>query len=246
MRTILLAAVVAFGFGTAADAADVKVTVAANFTAPAKEIAAAFKAKTGDDVVLSFGASGAAYTQISQGAPFEVWLSADSARPAKAVSDGTAVAGSEFTYAVGTLVLWSKDPNKVTGPDSLTAAKTISIGNPKSAPYGAAAIETLNHLGLYATIQPKIVQGSDITQAFQFVDSGNADVGFVALSQIIKKTEGSRWVVPSNLYNPILQDAVLLKKGEGNPAAKAFIAFLKGSESAAIIKKYGYGLGNES
>jgi molybdate transport system substrate-binding protein len=228
---------------TPVSAAETNVAVAANFTDAAKEIAAAFKTKTGHDAVLSFGSSGQLYTQITQDAPFQILLSADSERPKKAVDDGFGVADSRFTYAVGKLVLWSKDAAFVKGEDTLKTGSftKISIANPTAAPYGAAAIEAMKALNLYPTLEPKIVQGNSIAQAFQFIDSANAELGFVALSQVQGKG-GSQWLVPQSLYKPILQDAVLLKKGADNEAARAFIAFLKGPEAKAIIQKFGYAL----
>ncbi len=232
---------------TAAQADEVQVAVAANFTEPATEIAKLFAEKTGHTATLSFGASGQFLTQITQGAPFEVFLSADAARPAKAVSDGFAVEGSQFTYAIGTLVLWSKDPGLVTGPETLKAGafQHLAIADPKSAPYGAAAIETLRNLGLYDTLSPKIVQGTSIAQAQQFVATGNAELGLVALAQVIKTEGGSRWDVPEDLHTPIKQDAVLLKTGADNAAAKAFLDFLKGPEARGVIKDFGYALAPE-
>ena len=232
----------------AALAASTNVAVAANFTEPAKEIASAFKAKTGDEAVLSFGASGQFYTQIKQDAPFEILLSADDARPKKLVEDGLGVADSRFTYAVGKLALWSKSADLVKGEETLATASfaKLAIANPAAAPYGAAAIETLKALKLYDPLQSKIVQGENISQTFQFVDTGNAELGFVALSQIAKVSSGSRWLVPQNLYSPMLQDAVLLKKGAGNEAATAFIAFLRGPDARAIIEKYGYAVDGKS
>jgi molybdate transport system substrate-binding protein len=225
-----------------ADAAQTKVAVAANFTDAAKEIAGAFKTKTGHDAVLSFGSSGQFMTQITQDAPFEIFLSADDERPKKLVAQGLGVTGSEFTYAIGKLVLWSKQPGLVQGEATLKDAKfaKLSICNPVAAPYGAAAVEAMKSLKLYDALRPKFVEGANISQAYQFVETGNAEVGFVALSQLAGKNEGSRWMVPQNLYNPIIQGAVLLKKGEKNPAATAFLQFLKGPEARAIIEKYGY------
>lgn len=223
-------------------AAETKVAVAANFTEAAKEIAAAFKQKTGDEAVLSFGATGQLYTHITQGAPFEILLSADQERPAKAVADGLGVSGSIFTYAVGKLVLWSKAPGVVMGEDTLKAEKfdKLAICNPVAAPYGQAAVETMQALKLEAALKPKLVVGANISQAFQFVDSGNAELAFVALSQLAGKSGGSRWMVPQDLYRPIRQDAVLLKTGSNNPAAVGFLDFLKGPEARGIIEKYGY------
>ncbi|WP_370642279.1 molybdate ABC transporter substrate-binding protein [Afifella sp. H1R] len=238
----LLVAAVSLPASMAA-AAETNVAVAANFTEAAKEIAAAFKEKTGDEAALSFGSTGQLYTQISQDAPFEVFLAADDERPAKAITEGYAVEGSDFTYAIGKIVLWSTDADLVTGEDTLTSGDfdKISIANPTTAPYGAAAVEAMKALGVYDDLEPKIVQGNNIAQAFQFVQTGNAELGFVALSQIAASDEGSRWEVPADLYTPIKQDAVLLKKGEESEAAKAFLDFLKGPEAGAIIEKYGYG-----
>jgi molybdate transport system substrate-binding protein len=226
-----------------ATAAEINVAVAANFTEAAKEISTAFEKKTGNKVLLSFGSSGQFYTQITQDAPFQVFLSADQERPEKAVAEGFAVPDSRFTYAVGKLVLWSRDPKIVTGADTLKlgAFSKIAIANPAAAPYGAAAIETMKALNVYDALQPKIVQGNNIAQTFQFIDTGNAELGFVALSQVVERSEGSRWLVAGNLYPPIKQDAVLLKKGASNEAAKAFLDFLKGPAAAAIEAKFGYG-----
>ncbi len=229
-------------------AAQTNVAVAANFTEAAKEIAAAFKAKTGHEAVLSFGASGQFYTQITQGAPFQVFLSADDARPKKLVDDGLAVPGSNFTYAIGKLVLWSKTPGLVKGKETLVAASfsKLSICNPVAAPYGAAAMETMKSLKVLETLQPKLVEGATITQAYQFVETGNAELGFVALSQLTAPETGSHWLVPQELYSPIRQDAVLLKSGASNEAATGFMAFLRSPEVRAIIEKFGYALDRQS
>lgn len=226
-------------------AAEVKVAVAANFTEAAKEIGALFEKASGNKAVFSFGATGQLFTQITQEAPFEVFLSADQKTPKKAVAQGLAVADSLYTYATGRVVLFSKSRELVKGEATLKEGKfdKISIANPATAPYGAAAIEVMNKLGVYDALSPKIVQGNNIAQAYQFVDTGTAEVGFVALSQIIRKDEGSRWIVPADLYAPIAQDAVLLRRGEENPAAKAFLTFLKGPEASAVKEKYGYGTG---
>ena len=233
---------------TAVPAAQTNVAVAANFTEAAKEIAAAFKAKTGHEAVLSFGASGQFYTQITQGAPFQVLLSADDARPKKLIEDGLGVADSRFTYAIGKLVLWSKTAGLVKGEETLKAASfaKLSICNPAAAPYGAAAVEAMKALKLYDTLQPKLVEGATITQAYQFVETGNAELGFVALSQLTGPETGSRWLVPQELYSPIRQDAVLLKTGVSNEAATGFITFLRGPEARAIIQKYGYVVDGQS
>jgi molybdate transport system substrate-binding protein len=239
---VAAAAVLTLG-AAPAFAADTLVAVAANFTEPAKEIAAAFTVKTGSHATLSFGSSGQFYTQITHGAPFEVFLSADADRPKKAEQDGVGVPGTRFTYAVGRLVLYSKTPGLV-GPAGavLSAGKfdKISIADPAAAPYGVAAIQTMQKLGVYDALKPKIVQGSSITQAYQFVATGAAEVGFVALSQVIDVPGGSRWLVPEADHAPIDQQAVLLSTGQNNPAAKAFMAFLKGPQAVTIIKRYGY------
>ena len=228
--------------GAPALAADTQVAVAANFTEPAKEIAAAFNKATGHTAVLSFGASGAFYTQITKGAPFEILLSADADRPKKIEADGLAAPGARFTYAIGRLVLYSKTPGFVdaSGTGALAKAAKVAIADPGAAPYGVAAVETLTKLGVYDQIKPKIVTGSSIAQAYQFVDTGAAEVGFVALSQVISEKGGSRWIVPTSDHAPIEQQAILLKTGQANEAAKAFMSFLKGPQAVAIIKRYGY------
>ena len=243
--TALAAAFVGLLTSLAPAVADVThVAVAANFTEPAKEIAALFKQKTGHEAVLIFGASGAFFTQITHSAPFEVFLSADEDRPKAAVEQGFAVPDTRFTYAVGQLVLWSRVVDVTDGAAALKAGKfqKISIANPIAAPYGTAAVETMKALGVYDVLKPKIVQGNSIAQAFQFIDTRNAELGFVALSQLHGVTGGTRWQVPANLHAPIRQDAVLLKTGANSEASKAFLAFLKGPEARAIIERFGYAL----
>ena len=244
-RAVLLVLGLLMALRVEAHAAEVTVAVAANFTAPAKEIAEKFKAQTGYSVDLSFGATGQFYTQITQGAPFDILLSADSARAQKAEKEGWAVTGTRFTYAIGKLVLWSADPALVDQEGAVLKSGRfthIAIANPSAAPYGAAAVETMKALGLYKQIEPKLVTGENINQTFQFIVSGNAELGFVALSQAIEAGKGSSWTVPENLHAPILQDAVLLKQGEQNTFAKAFFTFLKSPDALAIIKRYGYDL----
>jgi molybdate transport system substrate-binding protein len=227
-------------------AAETAVAVAANFTKPAEEIAAAFNAKTGDSVVLSFGATGALYTQITQAAPFTVFLSADDKRPTQAVTEGLGVDGTVFTYAVGRSALYSPTVDVTDGEAVLkaNAFQHIAIADPKAAPYGAAAMEVLGKLGLADVVSAKIVTGENITQTQQFIDSGNAELGFVALSQVIGKPAAQVWLVPADYYSPIRQDAVLLQTGEHDAVATAFLEFLKGDEAKAIIENYGYGLAN--
>lgn len=228
-----------------ARAADLPVAVAANFTEPAREIAAAFQARTGQAVALSFGASGQFYAQISHGAPYEVFLSADAERPRQAEQEGFGVPGTRFTYAVGRLVLFSRTPGLVDGAGKVLSSarfQKLAIADPAAAPYGAAALETLRRLGLHEALKPRIVQGGSIAQTYQFVDSGAAELGFVALSQVIRTPGGSRWLVPAADHGPITQDAILLQPGAGDPAARAFLAFLKSPAAVAIIRKYGYEL----
>lgn len=236
----MAAALAAFG---PARAAETQVAVAANFTAPAKEIAEAFKAATGHTAVLSFGASGQFYAQIAHGAPFEVFLSADAERPAKAEQDGLGVAGTRFTYAIGRLVLFSKTPGLVDPAGAVLARgrfDKLAIADPSAAPYGVAAVQTLRKLRLYDRLRPKLIMGGSLNQTYQFVDSGAAELGFVALSQVIKVPGGSRWTVPADDHAPIVQQAILLQPGRTNPAARAFLEFLRGPAAAAIIKRYGY------
>ena len=227
---------------------EVQVAVAANFTAPIQAIAKDFEQDTGHKLVASFGATGQFYTQIKNGAPFEVFLSADDTTPARLEQEGDSVKGSRFTYAIGTLALWSAREGYVDDKGEVLKGNSfehLSIANPKAAPYGLAATQVLAKLGLTDATKPKIVEGQSITQAYQFVSTGNAELGFVALSQIFKDgklTSGSAWIVPANLHEPIKQDAVILNKGKDNPAAKALIEYLKGPKAAAVIKSFGYQL----
>jgi molybdate transport system substrate-binding protein len=242
---LLIAPLLTVGLSATARAETVSVAVAANFTDAVKAIGAAFKARTGNDVAVSSGATGALYTQISQGAPFEVFLSADTKTPKRAVDAGFGVKDSEFTYAVGKLVLFSADPALVTGEETLKAGRfeKLAIANPGTAPYGAAAMAAMQKLGVYDALQPRLVTGESIAQTYQFVDSRNAELGFVALSQIVGRTDGSRWVLPQQDYAPIAQDAVLLTPGKDSAAAKDFLAFLRGEEAVKIIRRFGYEVG---
>lgn len=223
---------------------EVLVAVAANFTAPMQQIAAEFARDTGHKALPSFGSTGKFHTQIRNGAPFEVLLAADDETPAKLEHEGLAAAGSRFTYAIGRLVLWSPKPAQT--PEETLHKGTfrhLAIANPKLAPYGAAAVATLKSLKLFDETQPKFVQAENIGQAWQFVASGNAELGFVALSQTMKDGkvgEGSAWVVPAHLHEPIRQDAVLLARGRGRPAAEALMTYLKGEKARAIIRSFGY------
>lgn len=236
----------ALGLPTIAEADEVQVAVAANFLAPLQEIAKSFEKETGHQTLITSGATGQLFTQIQHGAPFEVMISADAKTPKKLVKNELALADSQFTYARGKLVLWSVDPALVDASGAVLKSdkfKHLAIANPKTAPYGTAAMETLDKLGLTASLKSKLVEGDNISQAKQFVDTGNAEVGFVALSQIYKGgkiTKGSAWVVPLDLYAPLYQDAVLLKKGEDNPAATALLNYLKSDKAKAIMTTYGY------
>lgn len=229
-------------------AGEVSVAVASNFTAPMKVIAQAFERDTGHKVILSFGATGQFYAQIKNGAPFAVLLAADDETPARLEREGVAVTGTRFTYATGKLVLWSKKADLV--DDKGEILKTgkfdkLALANPKLAPYGAAAMQVLEKLSLTKQLGPKLVEASNIGQTFQFVSSGNAALGFVALSQVFengKLKEGSGWVVPSNLYSPIKQDAVLLTSGKANLVAQALLHYLRSDKAKAIIVSFGYDL----
>ena len=227
-------------------AAEVRIAVAANFTEAAKEIGTLFETASGHTVVFSFGSTGQLFAQIAQGAPFDIFLAADQTRPERAVRDGYGVAGTRFTYATGRIVLYSADPTLVQGAKTLEQAyfTKLAIANPVTAPYGAAAVETLQALGVYEAVEGKIVQGMNIAQAYQFVATGNAELGFVALSQVARNHEGSRWQVPEALHSVIAQDAVLLSRGAANEAARAFLTFLKGPVALTAKEKFGYRAGD--
>ena len=242
----LLALTAALAFTTLARADVVQVAVAANFTAPARALAEVFARTTGHEAKLSFGATGAFYTQIKNGAPFDVLLAADNERPARLEKEGDTVPGSRFTYATGQLVLWSAKPGLVDDEGAVLKHGQfgkIAIANPKNAPYGAAAVEAMEKLGLAATLQPKLVTGESIGQTFNFIATGNAELGFVALAQVLeggKLKSGSMWVVPAQYHAPIIQDAVILKRAANNPAAKAWMELLKTPQSKELIRSYGY------
>ncbi len=229
-----------------AHAETVQIAVAANFTAPAKALAEIFEKTTGHEAKLSFGATGAFYTQIKNGAPFDVFLAADDERPAKLEKEGDTVAGSRFTYAIGQLALWSAKEGAVDNQGAVLKSGSfnkLAIANPKLAPYGAAAMETLEKLGLTATLQPKLVTGESIGQTYNFIATGNAELGFVALAQVLdggKLKSGSAWMVPDQYHTPIVQDAVLLKRAANNPAAKAWMNLMRDPQSRELIRTYGY------
>ena len=227
-------------------AADVSVAVAANFIAPMRVIVEHFEQETGHKATLAFGSTGQFYAQIINGAPFGVLLAADETTPKKIEQQGLGIRDSSFTYAVGKLVLWSRDPSLIQNNSAILKTdqfKKLAIANPKLAPYGAAATEVLAKLGLTQLLAPKLVEGANIGQTFQFVASGNAALGFVALSQVFengKLKSGSGWIVPANMHTPIRQDAVLLTRGKDNPAAQAFLTYLKSDPAKAIIRSFGY------
>lgn len=236
-----------FAASPPAHADEVLVAVAANFSGPVAQIAADFKARTGHTVKLSSGATGKFYSQIVAGAPFDVLLAADDETPRRLIAEGHAVPGSAFTYAIGQLVLWSPQPGLVDGQGAVLASTKftrLAIANPKLAPYGRAAAEVIKARGLADALAPRLVTGENIAQTHQFVATGNAELGFVALSQVRvpgKPTVGAYWRVPASLYTPIQQDAILLKPSAGKAAA-AFLAYLKTAPAQAVIQSHGYGL----
>lgn len=245
-RVLFVASLTLAALGARAD--EVQVAVAANFAVPLARLGEGFTAATGHSLRISAGATGKFYSQIVAGAPFEVLIAADDETPRKLIAEGLAVAGSNFTYAVGKLVLWSAQPGLVDDQGAVLAAGRfahLAIANPKVAPYGAAGLEVLKARGLGEAVAPKLVTAESIAQAYQFVSTGNAELGFVALSQVAvpgKPTVGSYWLVPSNLYGEIRQDAVLLRAGANKPAAAALLAYLKGAKARELIKSFGYGL----
>ena len=247
MRRPFIAALLALA-ASLAHAGEVQVAVAANFAGPLARIGEGFTAATGHVLKISAGATGKFYTQIISGAPFEVLIAADDETPKKLAAGGHAVAGTNFTYAIGKLVLWSAQPGFVDDQGAVLASdkvKHVAIANPKVAPYGAAAMEVMKARGLSDAVTPKLVTAESIAQAYQFVATGNAELGFVALSQVAvpgKPTPGSYWAVPANLYGEIRQDAVLLKAGADNPAAKALLEYLKGEAAEKLVREFGYGL----
>ncbi len=224
-------------------AAEVHAAVAANFTSTMATLIPPFEASTGHRVIASYGSSGTLYAQIKNGAPFEVFLSADVERPRRLVEEGNAIPESRFTYAMGKLVLWSTAADLIDAQGEVLRKgdfQHLAIANPKTAPYGIAAQEVLNRLGLWDKLQGLIVQGENITQTFQFVASGNAELGFVAASQLGERTDGSFWIPPQSLYGPIEQQAVLLTNGQNNPAAVAFLAYLRSKAAISRIEAAGY------
>jgi molybdate transport system substrate-binding protein len=237
----LVAAAIALAPGARAAAATI--AVAANFADPAMALAERFEAATGHDLVLVFGSTGKLYAQIRNGAPFDALLAADVERPRRLEAEGAAVAGTRFTYAVGTLVLWSPREGLVDAGGAVLrdgGYRFVAIANPDLAPYGAAARQVLERLGLWSALRPRLVRGESIGQAFQFVSTGNAELGFVALSQLDgsrRSRSGSRWVVPGEMHEPIEQQAVRLSD---HPAAVAFLEFIRSEPARSLIAAYGY------
>jgi molybdate transport system substrate-binding protein len=239
--------VIAVLAGTPAFAESVLVAVAANFVPPFREIAIEFEKLSGHQIQVAGGSSGNFYSQIKNGAPFDVFFSADMERPKLLEDEGFGVKDSRFTYAIGRLVLWSPQPNLVKGEEILRSKnfKRLAIANPKTAPYGVAAMQVMQKLELWESLQPQIVMGESLGQTMGFIESGNAQLGFVALSQVLDpkiKGQGSRWDVPNNLHESIKQDAILLTKGKDNAAAKALLEFMSGPQAKTIIERYGYEL----
>lgn len=242
LRSLLVLAALAACASTGAEQASI--AVAANFSAPMKQLAPLFEKSSGHTLALSSGSTGKFYTQIKHGAPFDVLLAADDETPARLLKEGDAVRTQ--TYAIGKLALWSADAAKMDGSDAVLrrgAYNKLAVANAKLAPYGAAAMQVLEKMGLSGQAKEKFVIGENIGQTHQFVASGNADIGFVALSQVWQDgrlSGGSAWLVPASFYTPIRQDAALLKRGEANAAARALLDFLKTPQAQALIRSYGY------
>lgn len=227
----------------------VRVAVAANFTAPMQKIAAEFEHDTGHQASLAFGSTGKFFAQVVNGAPFDVFLAADVETPARLEQDRHAVSGSRFTYAVGRLALWSSLKGKVDSQGEVLKKgefRHLALPNPKISPYGAVAIEVMQKLGVLATLQAKFVRAENVSQAYQFAASGNAEVAFIALAQIWQDgkltTAGSAWVIPPGMHAALRQDAVLLNHGRNNLAAHALLDYMQGDKARSIIKSYGYDL----
>lgn len=229
-------------------AGEVTVAVATNFALPMEALATRFEAETGHELTVVLGSTGKLYAQIRNGAPFDVLLAADQARPQRLERETLAEPGTRFTYALGRLVLWSADPALIGADcrDTLAAGRFrhLAIANPALAPYGAAARDVLEALGVWQEVRPRLVRGESIGQAFQLVATGNAELGFVALAQLARPeaaSGGSRWDVPAELHAPIRQDAILLSRAVGNPAAEAFLTHLRSATAQALIERFGYG-----
>lgn len=248
VASLITAFITSMLLSVSAQAAEVKVAVAGNFAQPMKDIAAEFEKDTGHKLSLTQGATGKFYAQITNGAPFEVFLSADDETPSKLVKEGKAVSGTQFTYAIGRLVLWSPDEKLVDQGGAVLKTdrfKFVAIANAKVAPYGRAAVQTMQKLGVLSTIEPRVVQGESITQTHQFVTTGNAQLGFVALSQVWENNRiksGSGWLIPEEMHEQLRQDIVLLNPGKDSSAATALVNYLKSDKAKKIIDRYGYKL----
>jgi molybdate transport system substrate-binding protein len=236
----------AVAWSVGAGAAEVRVAVAANFTTPMQQIARSFEQATGHKAILSIGSTGRFYAQIRNGAPYDVLLAADDETPLRIEKEGLGVAGSRFTYARGRLVLWSKQAGRVDGQGAVLrsdAIQRLAVADPKLSPYGAAAFETLAHMGLLNSLRSKWVQAENVAQTYQFIATENAPLGFVALSQVFANgqlNQGSAWIVPARMHAPILQDAVLLTRGQTNAAALDLMHYLRSEPALAVIRAYGY------
>lgn len=227
-------------------AEEIHAAVASNFTAPMKDIVKQYEEESGNKVILSFGSSGKFFAQIQNGAPFQIFLSADENKPDALEKAGLIVTGTRFTYAIGALALWSVKPDFIDNNDARLKSgdfNKLALANPKLAPYGVAATEVLEGLGLTESTKSKWVMGENISQTYQFASTGNTDLGFVALSQIMSEgriTKGSSWIIPTDQYSPIRQDAVLLKSAENSTAAKELLNYLRSDKARSIIHSYGY------
>lgn len=243
MKKTLLGIALTCSFTQGIHAAEVHIAVAANFTAAMKEISAHFEQETGHKTLVSFGSTGKLYAQIVNSAPFEVFLAADQKRP-HLLYEQDKLGEQPFTYAIGKLVLWSRDKQREVSAAALKAGdfKYLALANPKTAPYGAAAVQVMEHLQLLKPLRNKWIKGDSIAQAHQFVATGNAELGFVALAQIALDATGARWEIPQDYYKPIRQDAMLLKRGADNAAAKAFVEYLQSEAAKTVIQRFGYGL----
>lgn len=248
MKSRLMLALASVHLLALAHAGEVTVAVAANFTAPMQKIAQAFEQDTGHKALLAFGSTGKFYAQIKNGAPFAVLLAADDETPARLEKEGLTVAGTRFTYATGRLALWSKQANVVDDKGEVLRSNSfnkLAIADPKLAPYGIAAMEVIHKLGVQGSVITKLVQGESIGQTYQFISTENAQLGFVALSQIFfdgRIAQGSAWVVPPSLHTSLKQDAVLLHHGKDNTAAHALLKYLQADKAKTIIRQYGYAL----
>ncbi|WP_412973174.1 molybdate ABC transporter substrate-binding protein [Glaciecola sp. MF2-115] len=222
-------------------AGQARIAVASNFIKPMQQLSLAFEKQSGHSLIVSYSASGKLYAQIVNGAPYDVFLSADQTKPEELIKRQKAKASHRFTYAIGKLILWSSDASLIDGSDDILVTgkfRKVALANPKFAPYGLAALSVLENLNLKAQTKVKWVLGESISQTYQFVATGNADIGFISYSQLPES--GSFWEIPNNLYAPIKQDVILLNKGENNPAAIAFFAFLKSNEAKNIIQSHHY------